>query len=828
MVALAGCQSSNKIVTPPPVQAPPPSFACDTTAQEIICSSEALARLDKALAENYHRSLRRSDTFGRDQMIAEQTHWLIGRASACHVPTLRVDYAAPPNPLLISCLIRIYSERVDVLKPWPQVVPVARPGAQAIHPLSAYVEFKQAEFIEPQLCNALADAFNASIRNYGDVDIPRIPGMVEVAGSHGDALSTRKEAPGFAVDLYDAGLYAGFAMRARSVKSRDSRTLLDESSLGSWISRLPNHGGRPNSQSSQTGDYGFADVFLYSNRLLALLADPWGKYSSGAQGEWAYAGVYQIGTAGTAEPLCLFRTYMTPPLKNAFDRLSAFNSMLELLSKIHGRTSSELVGKDLHEEHQAMLERRWMLQNMPLIAVGDAKRNGWQDWLRMRNDAVFDALFAWSERSLRNKTAYRRLLALLPAVGEELFDSYQAMQGLAAEDARETADMTLMRMLAYYASDLPGAVVVMPNTSSTASATGKYQPKYSVIATAADIQRNRSFSGLYSAALNGAEKDAIEDYIKYEYAERKTRLTRGAGGETALMAAVESPEIVRQLLAAGANVNETDVQRKTALMNAAEAGQVESAGILVKAGAKISVRTRAAARPDAEVADATPSGQKACDLIKQDIRPEDRLALQGMLCSAAQEPAEREGSENRAEVPVLKVGDRWKYEVIESKTGIRKDSIDQRITSVSDSKIEGTENDGKLVMTPGLNVLESSTIRTISGEGDLLSFPLEVGKKWDVKANFKVKKGNIDMNSQLHAIVVAQERIKVPAGEFDAFKIEYNGNWRVELEGVARTIKDRMKVTIWFAPDVRNLVRTEIDNGISESVIQLVEFQAQP
>ncbi len=628
---LAGCQSNRAIVAPQPIQAPLPSFICDTTAQDIICASEKLARLDKELAANFHGRLRRGDTFGRDLLVADQTRWLIGRATACNVPTLRLNYATTPKPELIACLIRKYSERVDVLKHWPQLTPQAGAGIPAAHPLSAYVEFRKAEFIEPQICGALTNAFNTSIRSSGDLDIPRIPGMVELAGSHSVAASTRNDTGGFSVDLYDAGAYAGHAMRARSVKAGDSRTLLDEVSLGTWIRRLPNHGGRPNTLASQTADYGFIDVFRYSGRVLAVLADPWGKYASGAQGEWSYAGVYQIGSTGTAEPLCLFRTYMTPPLKSEFDRLPAYNSMLELLSRIQGKTSSELVGNDLHEEYLFNQERQWMMQNMPLIALGDAKRNGWQDWLRMRNDAVFDALFAWSERSLRNKIAYRRLLTLLPVAAEELISTFQRTQGMTAEDARDSAQVEVMRILARYASQIPGVEVSMPNTPV---ATGKYRPKYPVIATQADIQHDRSFTGLYSAALNGAGKEVIDDYIKYEYADRKSRLTHGADGETALMAAVESPEIVRQLLASGASANETDAHGKTALMNAAETGQLETARILINAGAKASAKTRAATNPEADNPDSTPGGQTACNLIKQDIRLEDRSALQGLLCSA--------------------------------------------------------------------------------------------------------------------------------------------------------------------------------------------------
>lgn len=623
LLTLGGCQTTKKVAPPPVAPAPVPGFVCDTSAQEILCSNETLARLDMELTNLHRRNFRRLDGIGREQLVAAQNRWLIGRASACAAPTLRLDPTLPPPPALLACLIGAYAERIAVLREWPAIT--ARAASQATpataHPVSAYVEFRPAGAgsADPQLCAALANAFNAGLRAHGTLDIARNAGMSLIAGTHGAARTA-----GYAVEVHEAGPYAGHALRARTLKGGDGRLLLDENSLGQWIRRLPNHGGRPNSAASQTGDYASIDVFrtsAASGRTLALVAEPWGKYAPGAQGEWAYAGVYQLDGVATPAPLCLYRTYMTPPLKNALDALPAYQALQAALMAIHGPASRELVGRDLHDDHLFRMEQQWATQNMPLLALGEARRNGWSGWLRKRHDAVLDALFAWSERSLHNKTAYRRLLTLPPVAASELIELYQRTQRLSIDDARDAADLALMRLLARYASDLPGATVVMPNAPLPEPAGTGYTPKYPLLATEEDIQRERAYSGLYSAALNGADAEVIADYLRYEYADPQTRaarLTRGVEGETALMAAVTTPAIVRQLLAAGMSANEADARGRTPLMNAAFAGQTESARLLIEAGANVGARSKA--------------GAAACQMIDAKLPAADRAALQGLLC----------------------------------------------------------------------------------------------------------------------------------------------------------------------------------------------------
>lgn len=194
-----------------------------------------------------------------------------------------------------------------------------------------------------------------------------------------------------------------------------------------------------------------------------------------------------------------------------------------------------------------------------------------------------------------------------------------------------------------------------------------------------------------------------------------------------------------------------------------------------------------------------------------------------LSCAIQLGTAIAQGGTPRAEAPVVKGGDRWKSEQTDRRTGAKEAEFDRRVTAVTESRIEGTENDGKFVWTSELNALESS-VSSISGDAKGLSFPLEVGKKWDYKFSYVNKLNPGKGRQQLSAHVVAYEKVKVPAGEFDAFKIEYTGFWNND----ANNRSGRFKNTGWYAPAARSVVRFELDDGYNNWVRQLVEIQLQP
>ena len=176
-----------------------------------------------------------------------------------------------------------------------------------------------------------------------------------------------------------------------------------------------------------------------------------------------------------------------------------------------------------------------------------------------------------------------------------------------------------------------------------------------------------------------------------------------------------------------------------------------------------------------------------------------------------------------ASPPEIKVGDRWKHEQKDKRTGTKEAETTRTVTAVTATLIEGTENGGKFAMTSELNPVESTTIVN-TGDPKFLNFPLELGRKWSFKYSFVIKTSGSKGRSQLDAEVRAYEKVTVPAGSFDAFRIEASGFWNNDTSGR----NGRSKSIYWYAPSARAVVRTEYEDGYNNWVRELVEFQLQP
>ncbi len=193
------------------------------------------------------------------------------------------------------------------------------------------------------------------------------------------------------------------------------------------------------------------------------------------------------------------------------------------------------------------------------------------------------------------------------------------------------------------------------------------------------------------------------------------------------------------------------------------------------------------------------------------------VALTGLLSNTALAQGES------AQAPIIKVGDQWKFEQSDRRSGVKEPVIIQRITSISPTQIEGLENEERFVWTNELNIIESPTV-LVAGEGKRLAFPLEAGKTWEYQYNFTNKVKAAKGRWKLDATVVAYEKVKVPAGEFDSFKIEYTGFWHNDTKGKS----GRLKMTNWYSPALRTIVRNEFEDGLNDSIRVLLEAQLQP
>lgn len=93
---------------------------------------------------------------------------------------------------------------------------------------------------------------------------------------------------------------------------------------------------------------------------------------------------------------------------------------------------------------------------------------------------------------------------------------------------------------------------------------------------------------------------------------------------------------------------------------------------------------------------------------------------------------------------------------------------------------------------------------------DFLQFPLTVGKKYAAKRFWADGKGYTEYKAEVEGF----EKIKVEAGEFDAFRIHYVGWWKWPNDTSQNY--NRAEETDWYAPTVKRVVRSEYLSQISQ------------
>ena len=175
-----------------------------------------------------------------------------------------------------------------------------------------------------------------------------------------------------------------------------------------------------------------------------------------------------------------------------------------------------------------------------------------------------------------------------------------------------------------------------------------------------------------------------------------------------------------------------------------------------------------------------------------------------------------------AEKPDVKVGDQWKFAVYFAVPSVTP-SRTWVITSVSDSGIEGTENGDPLRLTRELNVFESP--RDSSSNPRLLAFPLMVGKRWQFVNYWVFKPKGSKGKSAVEVTVIAYEKVSVPAGDFDAFKLgsreSLSGKSPIGSQYAGETTR-----TYWYAPAARTIVKSVSHNPyLGPSTVELVSFE---
>jgi hypothetical protein len=167
------------------------------------------------------------------------------------------------------------------------------------------------------------------------------------------------------------------------------------------------------------------------------------------------------------------------------------------------------------------------------------------------------------------------------------------------------------------------------------------------------------------------------------------------------------------------------------------------------------------------------------------------------------------------DAPQTKVGDYWDYAVRDGYTGIPRGIYRYEVSRVEPDRVVVTlTNDGRvldtLIYTAGWNgrELPLTPLQRFRYEpsSEAFAYPLTPGKAWKVVVHSTDVATGKHYRTYVHGKVVGWERITVPAGAFDALKVQrqvFAGN----MEGY-RT-QEEVTETDWYVPSVRRSVLTQ-------------------
>jgi len=141
--------------------------------------------------------------------------------------------------------------------------------------------------------------------------------------------------------------------------------------------------------------------------------------------------------------------------------------------------------------------------------------------------------------------------------------------------------------------------------------------------------------------------------------------------------------------------------------------------------------------------------------------------------------------------PAVHAGDTWTYRLTREKasSGWSQSRDETTVSRVTSSSIYYTVKASGSTQAPKelFSGLDWSRSRDVNGKETIVnrpfSFPLTVGKTWNVDYTEQhPNKAHKSENWTSKFTVVGYETVEVPAGKFNALKIEAEGHWTAEIE----------------------------------------------
>jgi hypothetical protein len=191
------------------------------------------------------------------------------------------------------------------------------------------------------------------------------------------------------------------------------------------------------------------------------------------------------------------------------------------------------------------------------------------------------------------------------------------------------------------------------------------------------------------------------------------------------------------------------------------------------------------------------------------------LVLLATGCAAPTAQTPPAGVAANVTEPQIAVGDTWRYDVRDGFTKLPREPVEYRVTQVAGDRVTVEVRTGERVSTeiytrsgnwlqrPATNM----QVFSYSPAYEALAFPLVPGKTWKSQAVATDPEDGRRFPVLIQGKVVGWERIREPAGEFDALKVQR----RVYLDYFRQNVRGQSIIdeTDWYVPALRQVARRE-------------------
>ncbi len=169
--------------------------------------------------------------------------------------------------------------------------------------------------------------------------------------------------------------------------------------------------------------------------------------------------------------------------------------------------------------------------------------------------------------------------------------------------------------------------------------------------------------------------------------------------------------------------------------------------------------------------------------------------------------------------PKIAVGDRWVYQGLDGESG-NPVALERVVTRISGDVVQmrqrgldrrGQPESGERMRSMSRTTLALDVPNKVSGQMRYADFPLALGKSWQYGYQLSGRTDSVT-TYRVGARVDALERVRVPAGVFDALRVEHQGDWDtpVLVNGVVSSLSGKISATFWYAPAVNGWARIDL------------------